>query len=74
MSSGFTSVSKIRRQTVEWDAILSPLKVLRIQTGTVSTEDKKTRKLEKHGQNETRNSDTFKRKADFEKIRNKILI
>lgn len=35
----FTSVEQIGRQTVDWDAVISPLEVLGIQTCIVSTED-----------------------------------
>lgn len=41
-----TSIKQIRRQTVDWDAIISPLKVLRIQNCRVFTEDK--RKTHEH--------------------------
>lgn len=42
-----TSVNQIRWQAIDWDAIISPLKILRIQTCIVSPEDKeKTHALE----------------------------
>ena len=62
----FTSVKMIRQQTTDWDAIISPPKVLGIQT----TENKKTRAQGKLNMclSMAQNSCTDKIKADLTKF------
>lgn len=54
----FTFVNLIRWQTVDWDAVFSPLKVLRIKAHTVSSVNNKTQVLEDHSDGTTYSCNT----------------